>query len=842
MKLRISLLLVVAVRVQSFHSIVTQQPFPFQLYSSSAGILSETVSVETIGDCLGSGSYGTVHLLQTVQADQRKTWLVGKRAWTLEELREQRNEQQSKKLEELAERCRYYLDVEAYCLSKFQNQNNIVPFRGRAKDEQGREWMLMDMMKADEADGMPHASSVAPSLQDIIEQDRTDPHNNHHLFYLSAALGVHGDLSQTLDVVISNLLHALKATHELGIVHRDVKPGNLLVVPSGRLVLLDFGSAADLSPKGWFAKRMGWEQDRVAVSPIYAAPEVFINPTNVQESLTFDCFSAGLLICQLLFQYLDERTESGFHQQRESVDCDLDEWLRTALASKVSPAGMDDAMDVLQKRPGLWRLLKSLLQKDPRNRISSAKALELWYLIQQNASTEIQKRVADARLDDGAYLKDCLELYSSCPVTPTVWPLHFVATFDRRKPLGLYLSEVDLDEETKAELSAEDRKKWDAATSDMPSGEVFVQGLVPDSQADILGIFQVGDRLEGVGELPVSGAGFEKVLELLKDQPKQSKFVTLHFARKSAIQVTDMNENGIMDGPVKVVDQGAWTTKGRRPSQEDAYIMHEVLGSKESSLLLAGVADGHLGRAASSFVKSELPLSVSEILWKQSRRNTSLGQLLFDAWDQVCEKYRSGCISGEECAADYNPREGFLMANTGSVDAIAGTTTCLVAVDSQTSQMSFLNCGDSRGLVVDKEGKLVYITNDHTPEYDQQRLTEGRSQGKDYEPPLCRAGRWSVAVGDFCYALARSLEGPFATSKGIVSEPDIDQFHAPPGATVVVATDGLWEVMDSEQVAHIITKMRRHSESAAEVAKVLCALAVQNGSSDNVSAVVVYME
>ena len=70
------------------------------------------------------------------------------------------------------------------------------------------------------------------------------------------------------------------------------------------------------------------------------------------------------------------------------------------------------------------------------------------------------------------------------------------------------------------------------------------------------------------------------------------------------------------------------------------------------------------------------------------------------------------------------------------------------------------------------------------------------------------------------YAVARSLEGPFATSKGIVSIPDVTSLRPCPGI-LLMATDGLWEVCGSEEVAKEATRLHHQGRGASEVANQL---------------------
>ena len=316
-----------------------------------------------------------------------------------------------------------------------------------------------------------------------------------------------------------------------------------------------------------------------------------------------------------------------------------------------------------------------------------------------------------------------------------------------------------------------------------------------------------------------------------------------------------------------MIDQGAWSVSGRRKTQEDTFVLHEYHESEKGHLLLAGVFDGHGGNAASATTSRFLPLRLQENLFDRKDMEFSSSNLsvsLYDSWNTICDSYRYGCDGdGDSCVADYDEIEGIIEAGTGSKDLVAGTTATAVILSYKNAEdLIVLNCGDSRTLLVGQpkvkteKNKLFsnqslvhFSTRDHSPKdnLERIRLKDGKKSGLDYSLPECSLSKWWLQIGDYQYAVARSLEGRFATSKGIISEPDISTIclkgliaerEVP---ILVLASDGLFEVIDNESVARLALKCRLDGLNAGEVSKVLCTESVRLGSSDNVSAVVIFL-
>jgi hypothetical protein len=109
---------------------------------------------------------------------------------------------------------------------------------------------------------------------------------------LSTILERDGTLStdKTLDVVAQTSA-ALQAAHAAGLVHRDIKPGNLLITPDGRVKITDFGIAriADQVPLTATGQVMGTVQ--------YLSPE---QASGHPASPATDIYSLGIVAYECL--------------------------------------------------------------------------------------------------------------------------------------------------------------------------------------------------------------------------------------------------------------------------------------------------------------------------------------------------------------------------------------------------------------------------------------------------------------------------------------------------------------------------------------------------------------
>jgi WD40 repeat protein len=168
--------------------------------------------------------------------------------------------------------------------------------------------LALDRLRAEVRSARAVASPQVCRVYDLIEADGAEYVSMEYVdgVTLKHVLDNRSplELGEAREIALQ-LLAGLGAIHESGLVHRDVKPENVMLTRAGRVVLMDFGIAKAVAGSG-----------TVAGTPAYWAPE---QAAGAPADPRADVFAAGIV-----------------------------------LAEMVSPAGVRDA----EVRQALWRALR----------------------------------------------------------------------------------------------------------------------------------------------------------------------------------------------------------------------------------------------------------------------------------------------------------------------------------------------------------------------------------------------------------------------------------------------------------------------------------------------------
>jgi serine/threonine-protein kinase len=219
--------------------------------------------------------------------------------------------------------------------------------RGRSLNEDERRRFFREAQAA--------ASLQHPNICTIFEVDEVDGQVFFAMAFvegrpLSEVLsGGRLQVDEAVDIAIQ-LADALAAAHSRGVVHRDIKAGNIMLTEEGRAVILDFGLA-----------QMGGES-RITQTGATVGTAAYMSPEQAQGNKMdqrTDVWSLGVLLYEMIAGYLPFRGE-----------------YELAVMYNIVNEAPTSVREVRPEAPSeLERILAKALQKKASERYQTAKEL-----------------------------------------------------------------------------------------------------------------------------------------------------------------------------------------------------------------------------------------------------------------------------------------------------------------------------------------------------------------------------------------------------------------------------------------------------------------------------------
>ena len=281
--------------------------------------------------------------------------------------------------------------------------------------------------------GMLEHPNIIP-IHDISRQDSGEPMivmkriEGQAWSELISADGSEGaELERHIDI-LRQVANAVHYAHSKGLIHRDLKPDNVMLGPFGEVYVLDWGIAAAFDPSLTGLPQVS-QVTQLAGSPRYMAPEMVAIDTQRLGPRT-DVYLLGAILHELL-------TGVPPHEGSTLVDT-----MRSAYASRTPRLDMTSD-------EGLVEVCRRAMSRDPQARYSTAEAFK-------------------------EALEECLHHRGSRELAEQA--------HERLEELERWLSEIDEDSPDKGrqrayELLSACRFGFNQALGDWPSNTAASEGL-----------------------------------------------------------------------------------------------------------------------------------------------------------------------------------------------------------------------------------------------------------------------------------------------------------------------------------------------------------------------------
>lgn len=258
--------------------------------------------------------------------------------------------------------------------------------------------------------------------------------------------------------------------------------------------------------------------------------------------------------------------------------------------------------------------------------------------------------------------------------------------------------------------------------------------------------------------------------------------------------------------------------QGCRMAMEDTHTIALSLSEKHKDLSLFAVFDGHAGTKASLYLEKELYLRIGE---------------LDDPTNQ--EQLEEAMVA---CDQEFLSRE----------DDREDGSTCVFAIvkppeskeeksDKDAYEVTVVNVGDSRVIIIRADGTCVPMTTDHKPETESEKKRIVEAGGSVQMNRVDGQLAMSRAIGDWQYKSDPDL--PHEKQK-VLAIPDVTREKLYHGDALLVCCDGIVEQMSNEDTAKIVHEnLPKFRDDPAEILSLIFDQSLKSGSKDNHSALLI---